>query len=215
MRVYGVMEKFETIYRDYLKVLTLKNYDNVQFYEPDFLLNAARNIARIEQQGYQIRTLDHVTEADMKFEVLEILNIIGLNGNRSLNPFIHKVNLELNDYKNGLLRYYLKTDDIRDQAYTTNYQVIARVYVKVTHAPLIQIQSAGQTIIEETENPTSHLLIFENWYKDPAHELILHVKNEEDLLKLATPGKWRLVDVDGFFKGNSFYRETLNLRLVK
>ena len=215
MRVYGVMDKFETIYRDYLRILTLQNYDNVHFYEPDFLLNVAKNLADMNRQGYKIQSLDEVTQADMKFEVLEILNIIGLNGNRSLNPFLQKINLELNDYKNGLLRYFLKTEDIRDQAYTTNYHVLARVYVKVTHAPLIQVQNLGQSILEEAESPASHLLIFENWYKSPADELVLHVKTEQELLQLATPGKWRLVDVDGFFKGNSFYRETLNVNLVK
>ena len=215
MRVYGVLENFDVIYRDYLRVLTMKNYDNPHYYESDFLINAVQHVASMERQGYKLKQIHNIGELDLKFEVLEILNIIGLNGNRSMNPFISKVNLELNDYKNGLLRYYLKTDDSRDQFYTTNYQTIARVYVKVSHEPLLQIQSGSQPILTETESPSSHLLIFENWYKDPAQELILKVKTEDDLLRHATPGKWRLVDVDGFFKGNSFYRDTLNVNLVK
>ncbi len=151
----------------------------------------------------------------MNFEILEILNIIGLNGVRSMNPLLDQVTLELNDYKNGLLRYFAKTADIRDQVYTSNYNVIARVYVRVTHQPLLKLMKVGETLLEETKNPCSHLLVFENWYKDPAQELAYVAESENQLLRLSTPGKWRMVDIDGFFKGNSFYRESQNINIVK
>ena len=151
----------------------------------------------------------------MKFEIMEVLNIIGRNGNRSLNPFLDKVNLELNDYKNGILRYFASMDDVRDQVYTSNYNVILRVYVRVSHAPLLKCVQGRQTLFEETNDPNHHLLVFENWYKDPAGELCYYAETEQQLFRLSTPGKWRLVDVDGFFKGNSFYRESMKINLVK
>lgn len=140
---------------------------------------------------------------------MEVLNIIGLNGHRFLNRPMEEIDLIRNDYKTGLLRYKRPQESQNEQRYLNNYRVLVRVVVKAYHPEIIELNNKDQSY----EKKACHLLVFENWLGNPSEDLVYRVQAEEDYLRLSTLRFWRLVDVDGFFNGNGYYRPASNLEI--
>lgn len=146
----------------------------------------------------------------MNFEIVEVLNIIGLNGHRFLNKPLEEIELKKNEYKSGLLRYE-RMANVDDELYLNNFRMMLRVVVKTYHEEILQLTG----IANEKKQICCHLLVFENWMPEPSQELKYYAKSEEEYLKLSTLNFWRLVDVDGFFNGNSYYRECSDNLIIK
>ena len=144
----------------------------------------------------------------LDFEKIEVLNIIGLNGHRFLNQPLDQLELIRNDYINGILRYRRVIEDRNSYLYINNFRVLLRVVVKVHHPEIIR-----QSNQESKSGDACHLLIFENWLGNPSETLADFTKSEEEYLGLSTLRFWKLVDVDGFFGGNSFYRKASNIEI--
>ena len=159
---------------------------------------------------------ENFEDIEIDTEVLEILNIVGLNHDRVLNQPFNELDLVTNNYVDGLLVY--KRDEqtkVTADVHFNNYRLISRFMLRVTHKPLISISQNGESVQAESTAKQSHLLIFEHAFKDIDEELVIGIKDISELYDYAVYGKWKMVDIDGFLEGNSFNRELSDIILIE
>ncbi len=159
---------------------------------------------------------DNFDDVDIQIEVQEVLNIVGLNQERALNQPFNELNLITNDYLNGLLIYKREEQTrVTADVHFNNYRMISRFILKVSHPSLINLKKNGELIQNDNTENQSHLLIFEHSFKDVDEELVIGIKDINEIFDYAVYGKWRMVDIDGFLEGNSFNRETADIVLIE
>lgn len=56
-------------------------------------------------------------------------------------------------------------------------------------------------------------MVFEHSFKDLAEEQLAMIDSRDfnQLVESAIYGSWRIVDIDGFFDGNSFFRNVFDV----
>ena len=149
----------------------------------------------------------------LDFEKVEVLNIVGLHGHRHLNHPLDQLELARNDYGNGILRYQRRTPDHGSHLFVNNFRVLVRVVVKAHHKEVLRRVPDSRGQEEGVLADACHLLVFENWLGNPSEDAFGFAKSEEEYLGLSTLRAWRLVDVDGSFGGNSYYRSASAIQL--
>ena len=125
-----------------------------------------------------------------------------------LNQPFNELDLIKNDYLDGLLIY--KRDEqtrVTSDVHFNNYRMISRFIFKLTHSPLISLQKNREIVNQNSNENQTHLLICEHVYKDIDEELVICIKDINEIFDYAVYGEWKIVDVDGFLGGNSFNRE--------
>lgn len=214
LRLYSVNEELIRIYKDYLRLLSGATDIDPEDFEADFLVKVIHSLGALENnsQKYTLpggpQSLD---DLQLDLELVEVLNIIGLNGHRFLNHPLQDIELCTNEYRNGLLRYRHNPPASQEMQYLNEFRCLVRVVVKAHHPEVLHLKEPkdGET------KKGCHLLVFENWFGNPSEELALQSTSDTDYLKMSQPRFWRLTDVDGFFNGNSYYRKTGDFELVK
>jgi hypothetical protein len=179
----------------------------------DFLVKIIHSLGALKNNS-QKYTLpggpQSLKDLQVDFELVEVLNIIGLNGHRFLNHPLLDIELSTNDYRNGLLRYRHNPPATSEMHYLNDFRCLVRIVVKAHHPEVLTLNA------EEEAGPGKgcHLLVFENWMGNPTEDLALRAKTDVEYLQMSTLRFWRLTDVDGFFNGNSYYRQASNIELV-
>lgn len=210
MRLYSVYEEFDRIYREYLRLLTGARDINPEDFEVDFLIKAINSISALQANGQTYTAPQPLDAVKFDFEMVEVLNIIGLNGHRFLNRPMEDIELSTNDYRSGLLRYRHNPPATEEMNYLNDFRCLIRVVLKAHHPEVLEL--SGRTPQEPKRG--CHLLVFENWMGNASEELAMRAQSDVEFLKLSTLRFWRLTDVDGFFNGNSYYRPASNIELV-
>lgn len=160
------------------------------------------------RSGNKYEFINRPDAADIRCEIIEVLNIVGLNHVRALNHPFSAITLDQNHYHQGLLVYKRDDNDsITTNMRFNNYRMIARFAVKFTHKPLIKLLKGDSHFAAETSDDQSHLVVFEHVFRDVDEELVISMKKVEELFDYAFYNEWKMVDIDGFFGGNSFKRD--------
>lgn len=209
--LYGIYEDFTNIYKSYLRLMSGSQEVNPNDFESDFLAAAIKSLSANKAAGKIYETIGNIDDTIIDFSLVEVLNIIGLNGHRFMNHPLKDIDLVKNDYKNGLLRYKRNPSPVEEHLYVNDYRCIIRVVVKAFHPEVLSFK--GDSV--QSKDKACHLLTFENWLANPSEDLLLRASSEAEFFRLSTLRFWRLTDVDGFFKGNGYYRECGKMEIVK
>lgn len=213
MRLYSVYEEWERIYREYLRLLSGATDIDPEDFEVDFLVKAIQSVSALGKDGKTYTAAKPLDGLRFDLELIEVLNIIGLNGHRYLNRPMQDIELSTNDYRSGLLRYRHNPPATEDMNYLNDFRCLIRVVIKAHHPEVLRF--TAETTPESPEPKRGcHLLVFENWMGNSSEELAMRAQSDVEFLGLSTLRFWRLTDVDGFFNGNSYYRPASNLELV-
>lgn len=191
------------IYKNYLEGLEDHSKWNLDNIEHDFLIENVKAVSELKKHGYSFSVNPEISNTEISLEKQEVLNIVGLNHVRWMNEPFSELDIIENDYLNGLLIYARnKSSQVCEDVYFNNYRMLTRFTMKVSHKALVGL---GDNINNEREE--SHLIVFEHVFKDLDEELVINLKESKEATDYAVYGEWKIVDIDGFFEGNSFNRK--------
>jgi hypothetical protein len=98
----------------------------------------------------------------------------------------------------------------------SNRKIILRVSLFIKNDSRLSILKNGKETIDYEEYTGKHLAVFENELIPPHHSYFIEHSFDEWLRRHSLDhNNWKLVDVDNFMKGNSYFKDTQSFKEMK
>lgn len=136
-------------------------------------------------------------------DILEITHIKGVSVERGYNPFFEMTTCDQSQVWRGLITFTTNRDAAKEKGYFAPYlgmasNLVLRVYAFAQTPVVLKVTSPdGKT----KQSSFRRFVTLENELYKPPVGAQMEVYGE-DILKLYTPKKWVITDVDGQLKGN-------------
>lgn len=136
-------------------------------------------------------------------EILEITHIRGVSIERGYNPFFEMTSCDQSQVWRGLITFNANRDAAKEKGYNASYlgmasNLVLRVYAFVASPRIVRVTDPDGKI---KQSAFKRFVTLENELYKPPIGAQMEVYGE-DLLKLYTPKKWVITDIDGQLKGN-------------
>jgi hypothetical protein len=136
-------------------------------------------------------------------DILEITHIKGVSIERGYNPFFEMTTCDQSQVWRGLITFQANRDAAKEKGYVASYlgmasNLVLRVYAMIRSPYVIKaIDAEGRS----KQSSYTRFLTLENELYKPPIGAQMEVYGE-DILKLYTPKKWIISDIDAQLKGN-------------